>query len=69
MKAKGRYGSWDEGKINEALMTGKHPKTGRDLNIDDIRAIKSAMAWRVAVEKGEPSALKVLARRKKAGLQ
>lgn len=50
-------------------MTGKHPKTGRDLNIDDIRAIKSAMAWRVAVEKGEPSALKVLARRKKAGLQ
>jgi len=48
-------------------MTGKHPKTGRDLNIDDIRAIKSAMAWRVAVEKGEPSALKVLARAQEGG--
>jgi hypothetical protein len=28
MKAKGHYGSWDEGKINEALMTGKYPKDG-----------------------------------------
>ncbi len=61
--------SWDEDSIDAAMMTGRNPRTGRALSMDDIEAFHSAMQWRVAVEKGNPNAMKVLARKKKMSLR
>jgi hypothetical protein len=62
-------GKWSEDELNAAVITGQHPQTGRDLGIEDIKSIGITLAWRAAIQRGDPNATKALVRLKKERLR